>query len=288
MNDESIESGANSSPESPRQAKAKPLKVLPTDRLNFEKQLNVLLGYAAASGPERKAVSNRDVSAIVGIHENTVSICNPFFQDIGLLIKEGQKSRPSDEVADYAQANEWDSEKSAYKLAGVFRKSWFGLSLIPKLTFRQLSKDEAITFLANEAKAPKEYKSNLETILEYLKAAGVIQSDGVTISLGPNARENSENLGAHGKQPPLDVQDQGSKNKDQNQELPPQLQVEPLIIGLFEKLPPSNTDWGLADRAKWLNLAASIFDMVYVDEDKSGINISLEGKTLSVKKGETS
>lgn len=286
MANESSESSAPPSAESARTTKAKPIKVLPTERLGFEKQLGVLRGYAAASGADRKAVSNKDVGAIVQIHENTVSICNPFFQDVGLLSKEGMRSRPSDEVVDYAQAFEWDQEKAASKLACVLRKSWFGAALIPKLTFRPLSKDEATTFLANEAKAPKEYKANLEIILEYLRAAGVIQSDGATITLGPNAKDSSENGGPAGKQNGGEVDpNAGRGSPDGRVPAEPLPRMEPLIRGLIEKLPDPNTGWNLVDRAKWLNAAANIFDLMYQGGDDEGIKVTLEGATLSIKKG---
>ncbi|MDK9713512.1 MAG: hypothetical protein OEL86_05275 [Sulfuritalea sp.] len=287
MNNESSESTAAQSTEAVKVLKTKPIKVLPTERLGFEKQLGVLRGYAAASGAERKAVSNKDVGSIVQIHENTVSICNPFFQDLGLLTREGMKNRPSDEVVDYAQAFEWNAEKAASKLACVFRKSWFGIALIPKLTFRALTKDEATTFLANEAKAPKEYKANLEIILEYLRSTGVIQSDGATISLGPNAKESNENGGGQlNKQNGVEVAPNAGSAA--LQELPPaepQPQMEPLIRGLIERLPETGAVWNLVDRAKWLNAAASNFDLMYKTTDDVGIGVVLEGTTLSIKKG---
>lgn len=289
MTDESIDSNAQSGTESTKAAKAKPTKVLPTDRLNFEKQLSVLRGYAAASGADRKAVSNRDVGAIVQIHENTVSICNPFLLDLGLLSKDGQRSRPSDEIADYAQAFEWDSEKAAYKLAPNFRKAWFSTALIPKLTFRPLSKDEATTFLANEAKAPKEYKANLEIILDYLKAAGVIQFDGANYTLGPNARESSESPNGGGKTanggtqeitPPL-----GALNTHNQPAVTDSM--PPFIRGLIDKLPEPDSDWSLTDRAKWLTTAANIFDLMYKDDDLIGLTVTVQGSTLSIKKGQS-
>lgn len=287
MNDESIESGTSSGAEPIKTIKAKPIKTLPTDRLGFERQLSVLRGYAAVSGPERKAVSNKEVGTLVQIHENTVSICNPFLQDLGLLVKEGQKNRPSDEVTDYAQAFEWDSEKAAHKLAIVFRTSWFGTALIPKLTFRKtLTKDEATTFLANEAKAPKDYKVNLEIILEYLKAAGVIQSDGATITLGPNAKDTNDGALLNGKPDGGDedpAQLGGKFVPKTLEDTPPKM--EPLIRGLIDKLPLPDTNWGLIDRAKWLNAAANIFDLMYGDSGDEGISVTLEGKTLSIKKG---
>ena len=282
--------------------RAKPIKVLPTDRLNAEKQFGVIRGYVAASGPERKAVANKEVGAIVQIHENTVSICNPFLQDNGLLVKEGQKNRPSEEAADYAQAYEWDTDKAAHQLAPVFRRAWFGAALIPKLMFRALTKDEAITFLANEAKAPKEYKPNLEMILEYLKTAGVINMEGSNITLGPTARGPVDNglhalAASHAAGDPtiagaaLAVTSGPTSAGAGTTTTPTTARfsknLDPLIVGLIDKLPDSSADaaWPLADRARWLNAAANIFDLMYTDPGPEGITVSLEGKTLSIKKG---
>ena len=48
---------------------------------------------------------------------------------------------------------------------------------------------------------------------------------------------------------------------------------DPLIIGLFRKLPPPETDWPAAARLKWLQTAANIFDLLY--EGDGGIVVSL-------------
>lgn len=187
--DNEVTGGSNSA-DGAKQKSAKPAKVLPTDRVGFEKQLGVLRGFAAASGAERKPVSNRDVGQIVQMHENTISICNPFFADAQLVVKEGQKQRPTDDVFNYQNAHGWDAEKAAQKLAPTLRKAWFATTLIPKLTFRSLSVDEAVAFLAEEAKASKDYKTQLELLIDYLRAAGIVTSDGSTVSLGPLARES--------------------------------------------------------------------------------------------------
>ncbi len=178
--------------DSVKTARARAAKVLPTDRTGFDKQLAVLRAFAAASGPERKAVSNEDVSAIVQMHKNTVSICNPFFVDVGLLAKEGQKQKPSDDVFNYAAAHEWDADKAPLKLAAALRNKWFATVLIPKLAFRPLSKEEAVGFLAEEAKASKEFKPQLELLLDYLRVVGIINFDGATATLGPLAREGAD------------------------------------------------------------------------------------------------
>jgi hypothetical protein len=47
---------------------------------------------------------------------------------------------------------------------------------------------------------------------------------------------------------------------------------DPLILGLFQKLPEPDTDWSSKDRLKWLQTAANIFDLVYKGE--GGIVVS--------------
>lgn len=47
---------------------------------------------------------------------------------------------------------------------------------------------------------------------------------------------------------------------------------DPLILGLFKKLPEPDSDWSAKDRLKWLQTAANIFDLVYKGE--GGIVVS--------------
>jgi hypothetical protein len=49
--------------------------------------------------------------------------------------------------------------------------------------------------------------------------------------------------------------------------------ADPLIRGLVERLPKPDCTWSLADRAKWLRTAASIFGLVYNASDSDGQEI---------------
>jgi|SRR5271166_1209356 len=40
-----------------------------------------------------------------------------------------------------------------------------------------------------------------------------------------------------------------------------------LIEGLFQELPDPHSQWGAAEQARWLRLAASMFDVLYVNDD---------------------
>jgi len=48
---------------------------------------------------------------------------------------------------------------------------------------------------------------------------------------------------------------------------------DPLIVGMFRKLPPPETEWKESDRLKWLETIANIFDLVFKG-DCSGFVIS--------------
>ncbi|WP_242109100.1 hypothetical protein [Luteimonas aquatica] len=168
---------------SPRPRMNKLVKVIPTDRVSFDKQMSVLRAYAAASGPEKKAVSNDEVSAVIsGLAASSISLCNPYLSDCGFLIAEGRKQRPVDAVFDYLHAYEWNPDTAATKLRGIMAETWAAKELLPKLGFRQLSKDEAIQFLADASKAQKGHRRNLETVLDYLGTTGVVNVDGNTVS----------------------------------------------------------------------------------------------------------
>ena len=39
--------------------------------------------------------------------------------------------------------------------------------------------------------------------------------------------------------------------------------LHPFIQGLLRELPKANSNWSISDRAKWLRLAVSAFDLIY-------------------------
>lgn len=174
-------------PKPPR--REKPAKPLPTDRLSFESQLAILRAYAAASGPNKILVSNADVEKVSGTSSSSISICNPFFNDVGLIVREGVKQRPADAVFEFAHAFQWDEAKAAKKLAPVLSKTWFSQALIPKLAFRSLNRNEAVAFLAEESKATVDHKRQLELLIDYLQASGVVDVNGDGIARPQRAVE---------------------------------------------------------------------------------------------------
>jgi hypothetical protein len=59
--------------------------------------------------------------------------------------------------------------------------------------------------------------------------------------------------------------------------------THPLIEGLFSKLPEPESQWGLSARQKWLQTAASIFDLMYAanETDAGELAIRVERSSSS-------
>lgn len=156
----------------------KPNKALPTVRIAFAKQLDLLRAYAAASGPTSRMVNLKDVAEIVQMSPTTIPLANPFFVDVRFVQRtEGQGMTPATELLEYAHAYEWDKETAAYKLAPLLAKTWFWDALLPRLSFQELSEDQAVTLLAEKSAAGPPYKSQLRLILDYLEASGLVKRE---------------------------------------------------------------------------------------------------------------
>jgi hypothetical protein len=168
----------------PKPAGERPSKYLPTPRITFSKQLDILRAFAAASGPTGKVASNDDVAEIVKMNPSTISLANPFLASGGLITKTDGGYIPCPEVMSFLRAYEWSPDTAAQKLAPVLAKTWFAEELLSKLAFGPMTEDEAIQDLADAANAAPEYRGQLEILLDYLGAAGLIQRDGTQIKRG--------------------------------------------------------------------------------------------------------
>jgi hypothetical protein len=163
---------------------SKPNKFLPTDRITFIRQLDILRGWAAASGPTNKVVSNNDVADIVKMQSSTVSVGNAFFSQNGFLIKADGGYIPAAEIFSFLRAYEWSPETAANKLAPILSKTWFAEELLPRLTFAPLTTDEAIQHLADSCNAGPDYRGQLRYLLDYLAAGGLVEWDGAQVRKG--------------------------------------------------------------------------------------------------------
>jgi hypothetical protein len=162
-------------------ARNKPERFLPTERIKFERQLELLRAYAAASGPAVKAVTNREVATFVNMTESTTSMANAFFTQSGFLQKTAEGLVPAPEVVSYQRAFQWNPEKASHKMAPLVLRTWFGEALIRRLTLKPMEEEQAIQTLAEAANADTRYKANLALLIEYLVAAGLVEREGTQL-----------------------------------------------------------------------------------------------------------
>lgn len=164
--------------------RGKPTRFLPTNRIAFENQLNILRGYAAASGASLKSVTNDDVAKVIGTTtSSTVSLANAFFVESGLLSRNDQGLVPSESVVAFARAWEWSAASAGQKLAPVLQRTWFADVLFPRLSFNPLSEEEAISELGGHINAGTDYRPQLKLLIDYLEVANLIRRDNGSIRL---------------------------------------------------------------------------------------------------------
>jgi hypothetical protein len=169
------------SPTPEKKRRTPPNRPIPTDRITFQRQLDLLRAFAAASGPSGKAVLAKDVAKIVNMVDTTVGSANPFFVSVGLLQKTGDGFVPSSDVQNYGRAYGWNKDTAATKLAPTIAAAWFAQTLIPRLQFAELGEDQAIDVLAEASAATPEYKAQLKLTIDYMEAAGLISREGGVI-----------------------------------------------------------------------------------------------------------
>lgn len=112
--------------------------------------------------------------------------------------------------------------------------------------------------------APKQKDKARQVFMRSAKHAGLfeISADRMTkpTNLGGEAggdKDTSRDNRHNGN-------DAGGNGSDNGGNGPP---LHPFIRGLLDKLPAPETDWNIAGRAKWLQTAANIFDLIYTDDD---------------------
>lgn len=178
--------------------KPRPTRYLPSDRIAFPRQLEVLRAYGALSGAGGQPVTNRQVAEMVKMSESTVSLLNPFFTDSALLRRSDRGFVPASEVVGFNRAFDWNPQKAATKLRPVLEHSWFGEALAPRVSFKPIPEEDALDALADAIAATSDFKPQLRIVLDYLDAGGVVERDGTMIR---KVRGEPSSAPADGSQP---------------------------------------------------------------------------------------
>jgi hypothetical protein len=175
------ENGQGQTQEITRYKRTAPTKILPSDRLAFDKQLAALRAYAVAfESNGGRPVKNAEAGGILDMSENTIVVTNAFFCEAKLLARQRDEQAfvPSAEAIAYFKAHEWDPSTAGEKLKPAFERMWCSEVLVPRLKFRAYEQREALAVLAEASNSVKDYEERLQVLLEYLVLSGVVTRDG--------------------------------------------------------------------------------------------------------------
>lgn len=183
---------ANETEQQPPQADADSLRPskrtsltrsLPTDRVTFTSQLEILRAYPAAYEKSGTAVSLDDLKGFINMAPATISLTNSFFCNVGLLRKDGRKFVPCGELQATLRMWSISQERAWRKLGPVFQRSWIGEALIPKLRFKPLSEEDAAHELAEAATAEAQHLPQIRMVIDYLLISGLVVREGGMLRL---------------------------------------------------------------------------------------------------------
>jgi hypothetical protein len=158
--------------------RSRPVRVLPTERIAYQKQLDILRAYAISAEANNRAVSSAEVAGIVNMAVTTVPHANSFFVDVGLLQKTEGGYLPNQDVVNFNRAFAWNAETAPHKLAPTLQSTWFAQAILPKLAFRAMDEAEAVAILAETSGATPEFKGPLSLLLNYLESANLVSREG--------------------------------------------------------------------------------------------------------------
>jgi hypothetical protein len=220
MNDNAKTSGDSPESAEPKttRERASLARVLPTDRIYFEKQVETLRAYAAeyaANGG--KPVTNEKAGGIVGLSASTISQTNGFFNDIGIVSRDEQGGLkggfiPCGEVIEYNNACQWDESEARSKLRPLFERTWFYRCLAPRLQLAPQSQATCLALLAGESKAQAEHNDRLLNLINFLELAGIVSTIGGNVSLLQNRPNKSF----------IETGTEITRKEERNTPLPPQ------------------------------------------------------------------
>ena len=280
MNEQQQEATAPVSPRQPRQSeRRRPSKPVPTDRISFPKQLDLLRAYAAFSGVDRRAVSLSDVGQTTGMTPATASLANAFFLEVGFLAKHdslraaegGHGFLPTQVTVDYCQTYEWDKDTAAHKLAPALKASWGWEAIEGRLRFAEAQEQEVVRILAEASEASPHYEPQLKTMIAYFESAGLVDRDGQSIRLvrreQTQAAPQPERLGMEADphdEPPTTPTGTRTGMGEPVSGLADVSMVHPALIGLLQLLPEPRTPWG-SGKPDWIRAFTAAIDAIYPD-----------------------
>lgn len=170
--------------------KVRPLKNLPTDRMNMEKAKANLTALVIASKYGQEPVNGAKVAPLLRVIPATAPLNHAFFADVGLLTKVGRGDYAvSPELVEYHKKMGFASnpKEAARLLAPEFAATWFFEGLRGLLQMGPATRGRAIELFANLAGTDATYRVQLGYLVDWLEYVGLVDIDGETITLAADA-----------------------------------------------------------------------------------------------------
>jgi hypothetical protein len=158
---------------------------LPSDRIAYQKQLEILRAFAVAAADNGGSASNENVGKLVKMSHTTVALATPFFVDSGFLTRADRgRFRPSEAVVEYSRAYQWTPDRAGHHLANVVSRSWFGQVILPRVSVSARDHDEIMAAVSAAADATTEHRQQLATVIEFAVLSGVVERQGSKFRAG--------------------------------------------------------------------------------------------------------
>jgi hypothetical protein len=173
--------------EFPGRPPQRPHRSLPSERIAFSRQLQMLRIWGSSA--EDEVMTNKIVARRVGLNASTVSLANPFFASIDLIRRVSGGYVPSPELREFACS--MNDDASVGKLAPLLKRSWFAKVLLPALPT-----DETTAFGiladATSVQPDDERNAQLRLLVDYLEAAEIISREHGEIREGRAATQSDD------------------------------------------------------------------------------------------------
>jgi hypothetical protein len=171
-------------------------KVLPSDRLTRDRQIEALKAFAAVYEANGTPVTNQQAGEVASpkMAANTIIVTNAFFVDVGLLTRVGNGFVVAPEVLAFLKASAGISpETASEKLRPIFEKQWFMQLLAPRLRLNPQDISTVHKILGEAASAGKEHIPRLDLLIDFLCFVGLTRKEGNQLAAGsPSAAPGND------------------------------------------------------------------------------------------------
>lgn len=152
---------------------------LPTDRMKFRAQVDALRAFAVLSKNRQEPVTSDKLAAYLKIASTTAGLNNVFFVESGLIERAGKgKYLPTDLAMEFQRKYSFNQSDAGAVLAPALTQTWYADVVRQRVEFDAATVKDLVAALADEAGADVSFRSQLETLIEWLEFAGVVVRDG--------------------------------------------------------------------------------------------------------------